>query len=64
MASLTSYICTSLRGRIKGKSRDANLMYPWGDAGDLCPGGDAALYMGTTKPLLIVGLNLLIILSL
>ena len=24
------YLCTTLRGWIKGKSRDTNVMYPWG----------------------------------
>ena len=47
------YKCTTLRGCIKGKSRDTNVMYP-----------DATLYMDTTKSLLIVGLNLLMMLSL
>ena len=58
-------ICATLCGRIKGKGGDTNLMYPWGGMQIICVlENDANLYIDTTKPLLIVGLNLLIILSL
>ena len=58
-----NYKCTTLCGRIKGKSRDTNVMYPWkeGYKNVYTLENDATLYIDTIKPLLIAGLNLLIL---
>ena len=49
----------------RGGGGDAGVMCPWGGMRMICAlGDDATLYMGTADPLLIVGLNLFIILSL
>ena len=46
------------------EGRDTNGIPEGRDTNNLYPGDDATIYIGTTNPLLIVGLNLLIILSL
>ena len=57
--------CTTLRGWIKGKAGIQMRFIPEKrDTNNSYPGNDVTLYIDTTKPLLIVGLNLLIILSL
>ena len=61
-----SIICTTLCGWIKGKGQGYKCdVFLKGGIQMICTlGNDATVYIGTTKPLLIVGLNLLIILSL